>query len=196
MVGKYAFAVLTLIGLAACGPQAPTYRDPLADLSNARAEDAPLDAPVVAGQSVAFTFGSNVESFLKYHDDGVKFAASMGAGQKLLSDGDPQVLVDAGVALLRRRYRAIRPVDDLRSAERGRFSTTFVLDIKTKAGIWPGDQTTVDLIVIALDGKMKPTSRLMGHGAITIRPYVAPDMGEANRQAIADLNAKAERLLN
>lgn len=147
-----------------------------------------------AGATTAFTFGSNVESFLKYHDDSIKSA--IGASQKILADSDPQVLVDGGVAVLRRRYPNIKPVDDLKAAERGKISTTFVLDILTKHGIWPGDVTTIDIIVIAFDGQMVPVSRLNGHGTLTVRPYVAPDIGAANRMAIADLDAKAARLLN
>jgi hypothetical protein len=181
--------------LAGCGPQAPAYRDSLADLSTARGVDVPIDMAVTAGPRPAFTFGSNIDAFLKYHDDGVKFAATMGASKQLLADGDPQLLVDGGVSILRRHYPDIKPVEDLKSAARESFSTTFVLDIRTKAGIWPGDETTIDLMIIALDAQMKPVSRLMGHGATTIRPYQPPNVGEANRQAIADLDAKAARLL-
>ena len=192
---RCAAVLAALIILAGCGPQAPVYRDTLADLSKARAADVPLDIPVKAGPTTAFTFGSNVESFLKYHDDSISAVSSF-ASQKILSDANPQVLVDGGVSVLRRRYPAIKAVDDLKAAERAKISTTFVLDILTKHGIWPGDVTTIDIVVIALDGQMMPVSRLNGHGTLTVRPYVAPDVGAANRMAIADLAAKAQRLLN
>jgi hypothetical protein len=182
--------------VAGCGPKAPEYQDALADLSHTRTSDVPLDVPVTAGPTQAVTFGSNVEAFLEYNDKGLKYAASVGASQKLLAEGSPQVLVDGAVGILRRRYPELKAVDDLATARRQKFATTFVVDIRNKAGIWPGDQTTIDLIIIAFDAQMKPVSRLVGHGAVTIKPYVVPEVGLANRQALADLDAKAQRLLS
>ena len=191
---------LFVAGLAAilvgCGPQAPVYQDALADLGRTRTDDVPPDVPVTAGPTQAVTFGSNVEAFLKYHDDGLKYGAAWGAGQKILAEGNPQVLVDGGISILRRRYPTIKSVDDLASAQKQKAATTFVLDIRTKHGTWPGDKTTMDLIVIAFDAQMKPISRLTGHGEIYIKPYVVPELGVANNMALADLDAKAQRLLN
>ena len=193
---RRAFVVGAMASLAGCGPQAPQYQDALADIARTRTDDVPLDVPVRAGPTQAVTFGSNVEAYLKYHEEGVKYAASVGAGQKLLAESHPQVLVDGGISILRRRYPNLKSVDDLASAKRQGFATTFVLDIRTKAGILPGSQTTVDLIIIAFDAQLKPISRIVGHGAITIQPYVVPDVGAANRQALGELDAKAQHLLN
>jgi hypothetical protein len=167
----------------------------LADLSTARGVDVPENVPVKAGASVALTLGSNVEKFLKYYDDGRSYAASVGASKELLAEGNPQYLVDGAVAAIRRRYPKIKTVDDLASAARQRIATTFVLDIKTKAGMYPGDQTTVDIIIIALDAQQKPISRITAHGATEIRPYQPPRIREANDLALKELNGKVERLL-
>lgn len=182
------------LGMSACGPAAPTYQDPLSDLTSARASQAPENAPVHAGPTQAVTFGSNVERFIKYHDDGIKFAASMGAGEKILKDGSPQYLIDGGVAILRQRYPAIRPVNDLASAQREHIATTFVLDIQTKAGMFPGDRTTADLILIAVDAQQKPISRIQSQGYYVIRPYVPPDAKIAYDMALADFKTKIDSL--
>jgi len=167
------------------------------DLSGFRlADGARPMVPVVAGPTQAVTFGSNVEAFLKYNDAGLKYAASVGAGQQLLAEGNPQNLVDGGVNTLRRRYPNIKAVDDLATAQRQKFATTFVLDIRNKAGMFPGDKTTVDLIIVAFDAQMKPLSRIEGHGEVTIKPYVVPEVGVAYRMVLADLDTKAQRLLN
>ncbi len=153
------------------------------------------DAPFRAGSTVGLTFGSNVERYLKHQDDGRKYAASVGASQQLLSGNDPQYLVDRSVAILRRRYPKLKAVDDLATAERQRFSTTFVLDIQIKHGLYPGDNTVVEIVIIALDAQQKPVSRLVGRGSITIRPYVEPNAREAMDEALLSLNAKAETFL-
>lgn len=191
---RRAFVVGAAATLAGCGPQVPTYQDPLADLTTARGAAVPENAPVSAGPTQALTFGSNVERFIKYHDDGTKFAASMGAGQKMLADASPQYLVDGGVAILRQRYPQLKPVNDLATAARERIATTFVLDIQTKAGTLPGTQSTVDIIVIAVDAQQKPISRIRGHGFIVIPGFVAPDLKVANDMALADLRSKVDQL--
>lgn len=191
LLGPLCLAVMT-----GCGPQLPEYRDPLADLSSARAADAPENAPVKVGSTVAITLGSNVERFLKYYDEGRAYAASVGASKQLLAEGDPQYLVDGAVAVIRRRYPKVRTVEDLASAARQRFATTFVVDIRTKAGMYPGDKTTSDITIIALDAQQKPISRITAHGEVEIRPYVPPQIREANDQALRELSGKAERLLN
>lgn len=193
---RRAFIVGAVASLAGCGPQAPQYQDALADIARTRTDDVPLDVAVRAGPTQAVTFGSNVEAYLKYNDEGVKYAASVGANPNLLADYKAQVLVDGGIAILRRRYPNLKSVDDLASAQRQGFATTFVLDIRAKAGVLPGSQTTIDLIIIAFDQQIKPVSRIVGHGAITIQPYVAPDIRPANRQALGELDAKAQQLLN
>ena len=180
--------------LAACGPQAPTYQDPLADLTSARGTSVPENAPVRAGATQAITFGSNVERFIKYHDDGLKFAASWGASQQTLNDNSPHYLVDGGVAILRQRYPAIRPVNDLATAQRDRIATTFVLDIQTKYGTVPGTQNTCEVSVIAFDAQQKPISRIVSRGAITIPGFVVPDTKKAFDMALADLRAKVDSL--
>jgi len=182
--------------LCSCGPQLPEYRDPLADLTTARGVDVPEDAPVKAAPPMALTLGSNVEAFLKYNDEGRAYAASVGAGQKLLAEADPQYLVRGAVAVVKLRYPKIVSVDDLASAARQRFGTTFVIDIKNKAGMFPGDKTTVEITVIALDAAQKPISRITGRGAVEIKPYVVPEIRVANDEALRDLTAKVERLLN
>jgi hypothetical protein len=183
------------LAVGACaGPQAPTYQDPLADLTSARASAAPENAPVRAGPTQAVTFGSNVERFIKYHDDGQKFAASMGAGQKLLKDASPQYLIDGGVAIMRQRYPAIRPIDDLATAQRERIATTFVLDIQTKAGTFPGTRTTADIILIAVDAQQKPISRIQSQGYYVIQAYTPPDAKLAYDMALADFKAKVDSL--
>lgn len=179
-----------------CGPQPPQYRDALADLSKVRAVDVPVDLGVRAGPSVALTLGSNVERFLKYQDDGNAYAASLGFGKKLLDQGNPQHLVDGAIAILKRRYPSIRTVEDLQSAAGQKVTTTFVVDIRTKAGMYPGDHTTVDLSIIAFDAQQKPTSRIAAHGATMIRPYETPRIREAHDQALNELSRKADRLLN
>lgn len=198
MVGK-SFLCLVLIGglsVAGCGPQAPQYVDPLAELSGARGGGVPADIPVKAGATVALTLGSNIERFLKYHDDGIKYAASVGAGKNLLAEANPQYLVDGGVAILKRRYPKIRSFEDLDSAARERIATTFVLDIQTKAGMYPGDETTVDLTIIAFDAQQKPISRISARGATLIKPYAVPRIRDAHDQALSELAKKADRLLN
>ncbi|MFO1166757.1 MAG: hypothetical protein U1E19_01370 [Rhodoblastus sp.] len=179
--------------LAGCGPSAPEYKGPVADLSASREDIAPMDAPVKAGAIQAVTLGSNVEAFLKYNDEGRKFAASVGAGQKLLDEADPQHLVDGSINVLRRIYPKIVAVDSLAAARAKKADTTFVVDIRNKAGIWPGDQTTVDIDIVAFDARMKPVSRIVGHGAIQIKPYVVPEIGLANREALSNLDAKARQ---
>ena len=173
--------------LAGCGPSAPEYKGPVADLSVSGDVAAPMDAPVKAGAVQAVTLGSNVEAFLKYNDEGRKYAASVGAGQKLLDEADPQHLVDGSINVLRRIYPKIVAVDSLEA------DTTFVVDIRNKAGIWPGDQTTIDIDIVAFDARMKPVSRIVGHGAIQIKPYVVPEIGLANREALSNLDAKARQ---
>ena len=190
-VGALAFGTS---GLAACGPQAPTYQDPLADLTSAGSAPVPENAPVHAGTTQAVTFGSNVERFIKYHDDGLKFAASVGAGKQTLADASPQYLVDGGVAILRQRYPALRPITDLATARRDGIATTFVLDIQTKFGTLPGTQTTCDISVIAFDAQQKPISRIVSHGFITIPGFVVPDTKKAFDMALADLKAKVDSL--
>lgn len=180
-------------GLAACGPTAPQYQDAVADLSAGQSTDAPLDAPVKAGAVPVVTLGSNVEAFLKYNDDGRKYAASVGAGEKLLNEADPQVLVDGGISVLRRIYPSLKAVENLAAAKKQKATTTFVLDIRNKAGMFPGDQTTVDLSIVAFDAGMKPVSRVVGRGAVTIKPYVVPEIGLANRQALEALDARARQ---
>jgi hypothetical protein len=184
---------LSIIG---CGPQPPQYRDPLADLSSARGVTVPENISVKAGPTVALTLGSNVERFLKYQDDGNAYAASLGFGKKLLDQGNPQHLVDGAVGILKRRYPKIKTVDDLASAASQRFSTTFVIDIQTKAGMYPGDHTTVDIVVIAFNAEQKPTSRIAARGATQIRPYESPRIREAHDQALTELSGKADQLLN
>jgi len=184
------------LSIGGCGPQPPQYRDPLADLSSARGVTVPENVAVQAGPTVALTFGSNVERFLKYQDDGNAYAASLGFGKKLLDQGNPQHLVDGTVEILRRRYPRIKTVDDLASAASQRVATTFVIDIQTKAGMYPGDHTTVDLVVIAFNAEQKPTSRIAARGATQIRPYESPRIREAHDQALTDLSGKADRLLN
>lgn len=188
--------LLFMVAIGGCGPQPPQYRDPLADLSSVRTGDVPADVAVKAGPTVALTLGSNVERFLKYHDDGNAYAASVGASKALLEEGNPQYLVDGGVAILKRRYPRIKSVQDLASAARDRVATTFVLDIQTKAGMYPGDHTTVELVLIAFDGAQKPISRITARGATEIRPYAAPRIRDAHDQALSELRGKAERLLN
>ena len=167
-----------------------------ADISKARGADVPVDRPVVAGPTVALTLGSNVERWLKYQDDGAKFAASMGTSKRLLIEGNPQNVVNGGVAILRRRYPQIKTVDDLATAQLQHFATTFVFDIQSKWGMMPGSETTCDISIIALDAQQNPISRLVGHGVSVIRPYVEPNALEAPNNALLDLNAKANRLLN
>ena len=173
----------------------PPYQDPLADISGARGIDVPADVAVRAGPKVAFTFGSNVERWVKYQDDGAKFAASMGAGKKLLTDGDPQNIIDGGVTILRKRYPRIQLVDDLATAARQRYDTTIVFDVKSTRGILPGSETTSDLMFIVLDAQQRPVSRLTGRGTSVIRAYVTPSAREAPERALAELDAKSERLL-
>ena len=198
MVGKCILQLILvcLLSVGGCGPQAPQYVDPLADLSGARGDNVPTDVPVKAGASVALTLGSNVERFLKYHDDGRVYAASVGASKDLLEQGNPQYLVDGGVAILKRRYPKIKSFDDLASAAREHVATTFVLDIRTKAGMYPGDETTVDLTIIAFDAHQKPISKITARGATQIKPYAAPRIRDAHDQALAELTKKADRLLH
>ena len=198
MIDRRSFVLssLALAALAGCGPAAPVYQDPLLGLSPVKGETVPPDVPIKAGKSVAWTFGANVEKYVDYSDKGEKFAASMGAGQKLLKEGDPQNLVNGGVALLRQHYPQIKPVQDLATAARQHVDTTFVLDIRVVAGIWPGDETTADLLLIAFDGQQKPVSRVSGHGAVKIKPYVTPEVGLCYNMAIQDLKTKADRLLS
>jgi len=181
------------LGFAGCGPSAPEYKGAVADLTAARDEAAPTDAPVKAGATTAVTFGSNVEAFLKYNDEGRKYAASVGAGQKLLDEADPQTLVDGSVNVLRRIYPKIVAVDSLAAARARKIDTTFAIDIRNKAGVWPGDQTTVDIDIVAFDARMKPVSRIVGRGAVQIKPYVVPEIGLANREALSSLDAKARQ---
>lgn len=180
-------------GLAGCGPTAPEYKGPVADLAATREGAAPADAPVKAGAVQAVTLGSNAEAFLKYNDEGRKYAASVGAGQKLLDEADPQHLVDGAINVLRRIYPKIVAVDSLAAARARKADTTFVVDIRNKAGIWPGDQTTVDIDIVAFDARMKPVSRIVGHGAVQIKPYVVPEIGLANREALSNIDAKARQ---
>jgi hypothetical protein len=84
----------------------------------------------------------------------------------------------------------------LNSAASQKFATTFVIDIQTKAGMYPGDHTTVDLVLIAFNAEQKPTSRIAARGATQIRPYESPRIREAHDQALAELSSKADRLLN
>lgn len=198
MVGRIALrlSLIVMLPLAGCGPQAPQYVDALADLGATPSANVPADVPVKAGATVALTLGSNIERFLKYHDDGNAYAKSVGASKDLLDQGNPQYLVDGGVAILKRRYPRIRSFDDVASAARERIATTFVLDIRTKAGMYPGDETTVDLTIIALDARQQPISRITGRGATEIKPYAAPRIREAHDRALSELAKKADRLLN
>jgi hypothetical protein len=188
--------LLIAASLCACGPQAPEYRDPLSDLTTASSAAVPADAAVKAGPKVAVTLGSNVERFLKYHDEGNAYAASVGASRQLLEEGNPQYLINGSIDILRRRYPRIISVENLAAAARERVTTTLVVDIQTKAGMFPGDHTTVDLVVIAFDATQRPISRIAARGATEIRPYAPPRIREAHDQALAELAAKANRLLN
>jgi hypothetical protein len=188
--------LLALLAASGCGPQLPEYSDPLAEISKARGVSVPEDIAVKAGAAVAMTLGANVDRFLKYHDDGKAYAASVGASKKVLDESDPQYLLSGAVSILKRRYPKLRDFDDLASAGRARMSTTFVIDIQTKAGMYPGDYTTVDLVVIAFNDQQKPISRLSARGATAIRPYEPPRIREAHDQALAELSKKADRLLN
>ena len=102
--------------VSACGPQPPQYRDPLADLASTTGATVPTDLSVKAGPTVALTLGSNVERFLKYHDDGNAYAASVGANKALLEEGNPQYLVNGSIDILKRRYPRIKSVESLTSA--------------------------------------------------------------------------------
>ena len=192
----FLFGLASLLPLSACGPQAPPYQDPLADISGARIGDVPVDAPVRAGTTVAYTVGSNVERWLKYVDEGNKYAASVGASQQLLAAGNPQNVINGAVAILRRRYPDIQLVDDLATAARRHIATTFALDIQSKWGALPGSEITSDIAIIAFDAQQHPVSRISGHGVSIVRPYVTPDPLEAPQKAIAELSAKADRLLS
>lgn len=184
-------------GLAGCGPAAPAYRDPLVDLAGGklRAEDVPLDAPVKAGRSVAWTFGSNATGFVDYADAGRRYASSVGTSDATLKQADPLIMIDGSVALLRSRYPNIKLVNDLATAARQHIDTTFVLDLRLVWGIWPGDPITADLMLIALDGQQRPLSRMTGHGEVTIRAYVTPDPRPAYDHALLELKEKMNRLL-
>ncbi|MCA0303602.1 MAG: hypothetical protein LCH95_14455 [Proteobacteria bacterium] len=183
-------------GVAACGPTAPEYRDPLADLTSAQGAAVPENVPVRAGATVGLTTSNNVEQFLKYSQDGVKFAASMGASQALLKDGDPQYVVNTSIAIVRERYPQLQPVPDLATAQARHFDTTFVLDLRTKAGTMPGTRTTCDIILIAFDAQMRPISRIASHGYWTIPGYQTPDPKAAYNMALADFRSKAAQLLS
>jgi hypothetical protein len=186
------------LGVAGCGPQAPAYRDPLVDLAGGklRAEDVPLDAPVKAGRSVAWTFGSNATPFVDYSDAGARYAASVGASEQTLKKADPTVMIDGGVALLRSRYPNIKLINDLATAARQHIDTTFVLDLRVVWGIWPGDPITADIMLIALDAQQRPLSRMSGHGEVPIRAYVTPDPRPAYDHALLELKGKMDRLLS
>lgn len=196
MFARRGFLFGSLVLLAGCGPQAPTYQDPLADISRARGADVAIDRPVQAGPTTAVTFGSNVERWLKYYDEGNKYAASVGVGPKLLADANPQNIVNGAVAVLRRRYPNIKAVNDLASAAREGIATTFVIDLASKWGMYPGAETTCDITIIAVDTRQQPISRIQAHGVMIIQPFVTPNPLEAPQKALADLDAKAQRLLN
>jgi hypothetical protein len=188
--------LMLCLSVSACGPQPPQYRDPLADLTSSTGITVPTDAAVKAGPTVVLTLGSNVERFLKYHDDGNAYAASVGASKELLAEGNPQYLVNGSIDILKERYPRIKTVESLAAAARERASTTFVVDIQTKAGMYPGDHTTVDLVIIAFDARQKPISRIAARGATEIRAYAPPRIREAHDQALSELSRKANRLLN
>jgi hypothetical protein len=188
--------LVVCVTLGACGPQPPQYRDPLADLTSSIGASVQSDVPVKAGSKVLLTLGANVERFLKYHDDGIAYAASVGASKELLAEGNPQYLVNGAVDILRHRYPKIKDVESLAAAAREGATTTFVVDIQTKAGMYPGDNTTVDVTIIAFDAQQKPISRIAARGATEIRPYAPPLIRAAHDQALAELSKKANRLLN
>ncbi|CAN5922502.1 hypothetical protein BH11PSE3_BH11PSE3_28530 [soil metagenome] len=182
------------LAVGACGPQTPAYQDPLADLTSVKGAAVPENAPVQAGPTQAMTFGSNVERYIKFHDDGIKFAASMGAGPKVLKDSSPQYLIDGGTSILRQRYPAIRPVDDLATAQRERIATTFVLDIKTTFGTVPGTKNTCEITLIAFNAQQQPISRIVSRGEITIPGFVVPDVKAAYDMALTNFKAKVDSL--
>ena len=62
--------------------------------------------------------------------------------------------------------------------------------------MYPGDHTTVDLVIIAFDAQQKPISRIAARGATEIRPYAPPRIRQVHDQALSELSTKADRLLN
>jgi hypothetical protein len=184
--------------LAGCSGN-PTYQDPLAKLTNLPAASVPLDAPVRVEPPVALVPSENAATTVeaaKEVDQSLWLSKAMVPTQ-IWAEGDPQYLVDAAVAVLRRRHPQLVLVDDLATAKQRGMHTTFVLDIQVHHLVTAFDTNSVDITLIVMDANQRPVSRFVGHGTSgTNYGSMDPHFDVAVRTAVQDFEAKAARLLN
>jgi CO dehydrogenase/acetyl-CoA synthase delta subunit len=118
------------------------------------------------------------------------------SAKESLDGNSPKDLVAGTVDIIKRRYPGAAYVQSLAAAQRDGASTTLVVDIQTKAAMYPGDHSTVELVIIAFDAAQNPVSRITARASIQIKPYVPPNIRQAYDQALGELSRKADRLLN
>jgi hypothetical protein len=188
----------TFVALAGCSYD-PHYQDPLAKLTNVPAASVPLDVPVRVEQPVALVPSENSAAIIQAaHEAAEALAPWRGIiSDHIWAEGDPQYMLNAAVAVLRRRYPQIVLLDDLATARQRGMRTAFVLDIQVHHLTSAFDTNTVDILLIALDANQRPVSRFVGHGtSSTNYGSMDPHFDQAVVRAVQDFDAKAGQLLN
>ena len=193
-------AVLAVTGALAGCAGGPDYVDPLAGLAKVPAASVPQDAPVTVQDPVALVPSENSAKNL---DMSAEFEQSANGklvkalvSDRIWADGDPQQLVNGAVGVLRRRFPKIVLVDDLATARRRGFRTTFVVDIQFHHLVSAFDTNHVAITYIVMDAGEKPVSRIVGEGKSgTSYGSMDPHFRDAVAMSVADLEAKATQLL-
>ena len=133
-LAKFVAVVVIAASLAGCNYD-PAYVDALHGLANVPSTSVPQDVPVIVEQPVALVPSENSAMLLQSVKDYID-STNGKLGKALMpdyewADGDPQPMVDGAVNVLRRRYPKAELVDDLATAKKRGFRTTFVIDIQS-----------------------------------------------------------------
>lgn len=188
----------TLLALASCNYDLP-YQDPLAKLTNVPAASVPLDVPVRVEQPVALVPSENSAATIQATQEWMETHPLTQAlvPTQIWAEGDPQTMLNAVVAVLRRHYPKLVLVEDLATARQRGMRTTLVLDIQVHHLVTAFDTNSVTILLIAMDATQRPVSRLVARGTSgTNYGSMDPHFDQAVIRAVQDFDAKVGQLLN
>jgi hypothetical protein len=198
-IGKTLAALAVVLTFAGCATPAPppAYTDAFQGLLNQSSTTVPPDKPVAVRQPLGLIFSNNVEVYLKYVQAGAEGMKAYGAltNTTAVADLDPKFVAGRVVALLKAHYGSVELVPDFNQAVAKGQKSVCLVDIQVVPGQLSGETTNVDIVAYFFDDRMRPVSRISGHGSGVV-PYPAWDvrLQQSTDAAVGELDGKLTAL--
>lgn len=186
----------------------PRYSDALAGLYGAPASRVPKDVainyyapgggsgkPGRAVLTMALVPGANYQKAEEYLFRAGGDIAKTSSDSMARNELAIRPVLTKATDIIKDRYPWMVLNSDLATAQKSNASLTLVLDIRTKLAAKNGDQTAVQIEVVAFNDQHKPVARFVSQGAAYPDSY-GYGFTKAADNALADLAGKANAYFN